>query len=274
MKIREAFPSILSRPRLVVKSDYPLIMVLYLLRMREIDAVPISHVGKGSRKDLAVFGFTSLAKLLSLGPGGFSHLLMQPCSSAADTLPALSAEDELEALIESYSKRRLGFAMVHGEDGRDTSSELIGLSEVLELYRVGKMTTDMKVKDVASPLFSLPAGTSIRTALRAMFKHRYRRVFLRDQRQFISDRDVMDHLFNPVAIDQFASGTKDPLSTQIGKLKRSLPAQISQDQAVLSAVRKLDGDHTTCLVTTNDHVVTPWDLVMKPLAAGRLKFAD
>ena len=270
MKIREAFPTLLERPRLEVKPDYPLLLVLYLLRMREIDAVPLAATGES--KDRAVFGFTSLAKLLTLGPSGFSALLKKPCRVVSDVLPSLSADDQVGSLLDAFARRRVGFAMVHATGKTKVDADLVSLSDLLTLYRRGTMKTELRIRDIGNPTFSLPPGTSIRTALRAMFRRRHRRVFINEERRYISDRDIMDRLFNPVAVDDFESGERDPLALQIGKLPRASPSRISRDESVFNAVRKLDGDHTTCLLTTNDRVVTPWDLVMKPWLSGKLTF--
>ena len=271
MRIGDAFPSILKRPRVFVKPDYPLLTVLYLLRMREIDAVPLTPDGEG--RDLAIFGFTSLAKLLALGPVRFTNLLSRPCASVSEALPSLSVDDDLGTLLDSFAKRHLGVAMVHGKGAKEEKGALIGLMDILWLYKSGVISTDVRVRDVGSPLFSLPPGTSIRNALKAMFRHKCRRVFLRDERTYVSDRDIMDALFNPVAIDNISTGSKDPLAAAIGKLPRATPGRISRDETIFAATRKLDADHTSCLVTTNDRVVTPWDLVMKPWSSKRLTIA-
>ncbi|MGA2664608.1 MAG: hypothetical protein ABSF83_06675, partial [Nitrososphaerales archaeon] len=61
MKIGSAFPRILDRWYPTIRPTYPLLTVLNLLRMQDVAAVPLDE-GSDSRR--AVFGFSSLPKLL------------------------------------------------------------------------------------------------------------------------------------------------------------------------------------------------------------------
>lgn len=80
MKVGEAIPGVLRRQYAAVKGAYPLLTVPYLLRMEDVDALPIL-----------------------------------PCEAASDELGLVRADDDLSSLLEAFESRRLGFALVYEE---------------------------------------------------------------------------------------------------------------------------------------------------------------
>lgn len=266
----------------VVKPEYPLLTVLYLLRIKDLDAVPLSLENQADGRGRAIFGFSSLAKLVSGSSSGFSTLLNSPCVSASDPLPVFDHRDSIDEVLAAYARRRLGVALIHDSSERKTKKSggrseqsLLTLADFLDLMRKEKLVTQMKVSDVATPLLAVSSRTTIRAALRTMFKHRYRRVFLDDERTYVSDRDIMDRVFRPDAIDSLESTSRDILAAPIGKLgRRRSPGAVSSNANLGEAAMKLDGDHTSCLLTTLDTVVTPWDIIMKPWIAKSLEIVN
>ncbi|MDA4123343.1 MAG: CBS domain-containing protein [Thaumarchaeota archaeon] len=271
MKIEQAFPHILEKQVPVVKSNYPLLTVLYLLRMQDVDAVPIVPVtNKGAR---AVFGFSSLPHFMNLGPEGFAELLRGPCEAASDELNLLSVEDELGSLLDAFKSRTLGLALVH-EGGRKMKAGLLSLTDVLALYGTGVIHAGMTVGDVGSPILSLPSTTTIREALQAMFRHRHRRVFLTGVEAYVSDRSIMSSLFSPTILEQLGSEkSKDILSTPIAKVEKVTPVAVGPKTSLSKAAYMLRRDRGGCLITSEKKVVTPWDVVMKPWLTDRLTIA-
>lgn len=117
MKIKQAFPGILDRKYPVVKGEYPLLTVLYLLRMKDVDAVPISPVTKDRAR--AVFGRSSLPRFLNPDPRKFADLLSGPCEAASDELSLVTVDDDLESLLRAFESSRLGFAFVVAGEGTE-----------------------------------------------------------------------------------------------------------------------------------------------------------
>ncbi len=253
-----------------VKAGYPLLTILYLLRMDDVDAVPILPLAKkGSR---AVFGFSSLPLFMKLSPRRFAEVLRGPCEAASDELPVVSARAELDSLFEAFRSRRLGFAVVH--DGTLASRPgLVGLWDVLRLYGTGALRTDMRAEDVGTKILTTPGAITIRDALRTMFRNRHRRVFLPGGRSYISDRSVMNYLFSPTVLEEIGrEGGRDALATPITRLVASAPIAVSQRMPARSAALNLRKDRGGCLVA-GGRVVTPWDVVMKPWLSGKLTVA-
>lgn len=269
MKIRTAFPDVLKRQYPVVKPDVPLLTVLYLLRMTEVEAVPITYDRGG--KTRAVFGFSCLPKFMLLGPRRFRKLLEEPCENASDEIASLSADEDVETLLDTFASRRLGFALVlRGGPARNRTG-LITLADVLGLYARRIISSELLVEDVATPGFSMPGSTPIRTALQAMFRYRYRRVFI-SERECVSERNVMQYVFSPLILEELGrSQGRDVLETPIEKLDKTKPTVVPPYTTLRTAALKLRGDRGHCLIVGRGRIATPWDVVMKPWLTGKLR---
>ncbi|HUH99433.1 MAG TPA: hypothetical protein VLY65_00175 [Nitrososphaerales archaeon] len=262
MKIRTAFPSVLKRQHPFVKPDYPLLVVLYLLRMTDLDAVPITYPDAGETR--AVFGFSCLPRFMALRPGRFGKLLGGPCEVVSDKLNSIGVDEDLGTLLDEFASKRLGFDLVHGVGASKGRSSVVALTDFLELYERRTIHTELLAKEVASPMFSMPRTTPIRAALEAMFRNRYRRVFLSDL-EYISDRSVTNYLFSPTVLEGLAQRQeRDVLLTPIDKLEKLRPTVVPPYTSLRTAALKLLGDRGHCLVVGRGKVATPWDVVMKP----------
>lgn len=245
--------------------------MLYLLRMKDVDAVPIFPMARRGAR--AVFGFSALLHLMKLGPKGFADFVRGPCEAASDELSLLGLEDDLEALLEAFEARRLGFALVR-DPRQAKKAGLASLADVLSLYGRGGIRSDLTVEDVGTRIFSMPSGSSIRDALQQMFRHRYRRVFLSGESTYVSDRGILGYLFSPSILEELGTDeTLDPLSKPIGEVEKSTPATIDPRKGLKLAALKLKEERGGCLVTDDHRVVTPWDVVMKPWLSGELATA-
>ena len=271
LRLDLAFPSAFARRYAIVKPDYPLITVLYLLKLKDLAAVPLTSDMEDERR--AVFGFSSLKRLVKMGPKQFAPFLQGPCEDAADELDCLTADQDLGELLDSFRSRRLGFVLMRGPDPRGPRS-LVTLGETLGLYEKGTIQTDMVAADVASPIFSMPESASVRQALEEMLSRGYRRVFVSDTGCYISDRSIIEHTLTPSALEDFMEDPdRDPLAVPIGKLWSVAPVRTAPHQSLKAAALKLRQQRGDCLVIDGDMVITPWDLVMKPWISGRLAIA-
>jgi hypothetical protein len=270
LKIRAAFPNILKRQYPFVKPDYPLLTVLYLLRMNEVDAVPLEpEEGKENR---AVFGFSSLPKFMSLAPKRFAHLLKEPCARASDELATFGMDADLEDVLDAFASKRLGFAFVHGAGARSGRNSLITLGDFLEMYGKNTLSSDLLVRDVASSMLVVPDSTTIRSALQTMFRNRYRRVFV-SERECVSERNVMQYVFSPLILEELGAGTgRDLMATPISRLGRSRPTVVPPYADLRTSALKLRGGMGRCLIVGSGKLASPWDVVMKPWKSGRLRF--
>ncbi len=268
MRIGSAFPRLLERRYPTVKPSYSLVSVLYLLRMVDVAAVPLSE-GLTSRR--AVFGYSSLPKLMNLSPAAFDEFLDGPCERGAEKLDSFGLEDDVEKLLEAFKKRKLGFSLVNGKVRGEPRTILVSLVDIMGLYKTKQITSDMLVGEVSSPIFSMAGKSSIREALSAMFRLTHRTVFISGQRKYISDRSIIDRVFGPSSLDRIREGSKtDVLDAKIGALDKMTPIEVGGRTSLQAAVLRLE-DWGPCLaIKKKEEVVTAWDLVMKPWESGRL----
>jgi len=270
MIIASAFPGIMERQYPILKPDVPLLTALYFLKMKDMDAVPITYDDVNVRRVVLVF--SGLNELLRLGPKAFNDVLKAPCEQVSDELPVVGAEEEVGTLLDAFVRRKLGLALVRevspGNQGRDA---LISLTEFLDLYGTGTISSTQLVEDVGTPIFSMPGKTPLRTALQAMFSHGYRRVFIEGEDTYLSDRGLVDQILSPKVIAELGKeGADDVLSFPINKMKRSIPLRIAPRMSLKDAAFTLGRERGRCL-RSGDKVVTPWDIIVKPWKAKRLK---
>jgi len=270
MIIGSAFPGIMEREYHILKPDFPLPHALYFLKMKDIDGIPITHQDPNVRR--VVLGFSGLNELLRLGPKAFSDLLKAPCEQVSDELPVVGVEEEVGTLLDTFVGRKLGLALVREvSPGNQSRDSLISLTEFLDLYGTGTISSGLLVDDVGTPIFSMRGETPLRAALEAMFTHGYRRVFIEGEETYLSDRDLVNDILSPKVIAELGKdGADDVLSFPINKMKKSIPISVPPRMSLKDAAFTLGRQRGRCL-SSGDKVVTPWDIVVKPWNAKRLK---
>ena len=245
-----------------------MIAAISLLRFHEIDVLPLESESGVIRR--GILGFSILSRLMALGLEAWASFLDKPCGDAAEELPAVGVDDPLEELLDTFMKRMFGFAVVHG--GEEMSG-LLGLTDVLSLYERHMIGTDLVAEDVATPMFSMPPDTTLRQAVRAMFEHRHRRIFVYDNggaAAFVSDRDIIGHMFNPLTLSRMARGSEDALDLPIGEMKLRRPMKVASGTLLKALAPSLVSMRGQCFLS-DGKVVTPWDIVMKPWAKNALR---
>jgi CBS domain-containing protein len=273
VKIRSAFPRLLEKRYPYVEPTFPLLTVLNLLRANHIAAVPL-HEGLTSSR--SVSGFSSLSKLMRMSSESFEGFLEGPCERGSKKVDSFGLDDDLEKLLEVFKKRRVAVSMVNGVVEGEPRFGLISLKDLLGLYKTGQFTSDLAVEDVSSQIFSLPGTTTVREALTAMFRLYHRSVFISGERKYISDRTIIDRVFDPSFLRPFhQSPTVGVFDARIGTLERTTPTQIGPLTSLKAAALRVRSEWGTCLTLRNrDTLVTPWDLIMKPWESGNLSIRE
>lgn len=265
MRVRDALPHVFTRAYPVLDPKMPMLPAVSMLRFQQIDGLPLVVEGSTGRPR-ALHGYSLLKKLLALGQGGFWKFIERPCEDAAQSIGTVSAEAEIESLFEVFLKERFGFAWISESAGTGVP---VSLADVLELYKTGILESELQVKDVASPAFTLPGMTPLRKALLFMFSHRFRRVFLSDGVSFISDRSIVSHIFSPAVLHELAGNPDGLLDRPIAEIERRRPKRVPGRTTLKAAAGSLGGDIGQCL-TSRGSVITPWDIVMKPWTEKKL----
>jgi CBS domain-containing protein len=264
MKISEAIPSVFQRVYPVLEPNTQMAVALSLLRFHEIDALPIGFKS-GESKRLAIFGYSCLSTLLETAAKDYGKFLEMPCENSTLELSTIDVEKELEDLLGVFRKTKFGFAWVE-------SSGLAGfasLRDLLELYDSRIIDTKLTARDVASSVFSLPKNTKIKPVLQQMFKRRIRRIFISGDKKFVSDRRIISYVFSASRLSAVAKKPETLLDAKLGDLDLIKPIQVSGHASLRDAAISMKNSTDNCLVCSSG-VITPWDLVMKPLIQGKL----
>jgi CBS domain-containing protein len=257
--IKEALPSIFEVAYPVLDPKTNMLSALSLLRFQEIDALPLSF--DSERKQRAVAGFSSLARIMQIDPRTLPKFLKQPCEEVSEPLATVGAERSLSMLLDKFLQTRFGFARV---TDRKNVGALARLRDLLNLYGTGRFDANLAAEDVASPIFSLPGETKLRTALEKMFENRCRRVFIQGTKRFVWDRSIIERLFSPAVLAAVARNpSRDILGMPLSDFEMLEATQAKPNTRLKDAARLLELGRGECLVV-GGKVVTPWDVVMKP----------
>jgi CBS domain-containing protein len=268
LKIAASFPTLFKRGYPALNPSTQMIAAVSLLRFHEIDVLPVESETGVIRR--GILGFSTLSRLMALGPETWTSFLEKPCGEAAEELAGVRGDDPLEELLDTFMRRMFGFAVVQGED---EMSGLLGLTDVLSLYERDIIGTELVAEDVATPMFSMPPDTTLREAVRAMFEHRHRRIFVHDGdggAAFVSDRDAISQMFNPVALSRMARGSGGVLDLPIGEMELRKPKDVASDTPLRTLAPALVSMRGQCFLI-DGRVVTAWDVVMKPWARDALR---
>ena len=267
LKVKDALPEVFSRANPVLDPKMPMLPAVSMLRFSQIDCLLVLEGGKVPR---AIHGYSILTRLLRMPPDEFWPFLERHCEDASQPVARVSADDDLATLLDTFDRERFGFAWVsYGE----SEGVAVSLADVLELYSRGTIQSDLQVRDVGSPIFSLPGMTPLRQALLFMFSHRLRRVFVAGGNAFVSDRGIVSHVFSPATLRSMAGESADVLAMPIAEIQKRLPKRVPGRTSLQAAAHALEGDVGQCLVSRGA-VVTPWDLVMKPWNSKALRIAE
>ena len=184
-------------------------------------------IDEGPTSTRAVSGFSSLPKLMKMSPKSYEKFLELILRARVEHARSFGMEDDLEGVLEALKRRKLGIAIVNGMVDGEVRFSLITMDDLLGLYQTRQFTSDLTVEDVSSPIFSLPAKTTVRKALTTMFRLSHRTVFISGERTYVSDRTIIDRVFDPTLLEPFHGGPMESVfEARIGSLDRTTPVEV------------------------------------------------
>jgi len=245
-----------------------MLFALSLLRFHQIDALPLEFK-VSQKKRLAVFGYSCLSKLLETKREGYDHFLHLPAKKAAFELSTINVDKQISALLKIFQKTKFGFAWVESEKLGGFAS----LRDLLNLYEDDTIKTKLRLADLASPIFSLPGRTDIRTVVAEMFQRRIRRIFVEGTSSLVTDRRIIGHLFSPSRLEATSQKPETLLDVRLEDLEALTPMKVQSSTSAKKGAHLMREQSEECLVCEKG-VVTPWDMIMKPLTLGSLKIED
>jgi len=264
MKIGVALPSVFQRKYPVLEPNTQMLIALSLLRFHEIDALPLTFKPM-EKKRFAVFGYSCLSKLLETEAKNYGAFLEMSCENSALELTTIDGRKELETLLRIFEKTKFGFAWVES----NRLGGFASLRDLIELYERGIVATKLTAREVASPIFSLSKNTKIKSVLQEMFNRRIRRIFVSGNKGLVTDRTIINYVFSSSRLSAASRKPESLLEAKLGDLDLLEPVQVSGRVPIRDAAVSMRESSENCLVC-NGSVITPWDLLMKPLIQGKL----
>jgi len=265
VQIGVALPQVFRRTYPVIEPTTQMLLAVSLLRFHEIDALPIGFKAS-QKKRLAVFGYSCLSLLLETPKKDYGKFMELPAEKAALELATIGVDKDIESLVGNFKRTKFGFAWVESEKLGGFAS----LRDLLELYETGVLETHLTLGELASPIFSMPKTATARNVLEEMFNRRIRRVFVEGKKTIVTDRRIIGFLFSTSRLGSTAKNPESLLDFNLGDIETLEPPFVRGSSSVRKGAKSLSDHSEECLVCEKG-VITPWDLIMKPLALGVLK---
>ncbi|MDG6902346.1 MAG: CBS domain-containing protein [Nitrososphaerota archaeon] len=278
LRVQEAMPATFGRPVATVEKGTLAVVAGTLLGLPRRDALLIASTEGGIRyltrggKWMAFAGYPLLKALLEAKPKDLYRTLFRPCENASMFLDSVRSDDGLEGVLEAFRRTKFGYALVESNE----TFGLITLSDILLLYQQGMLETRSQVRDLASsPVFSLPSDATLREVAREFYNRRVRRVRVGDQNRFVSDREILAHLFSPSTLNLAKESPEEMLEAALGEVSYHEAVDVDGSMQISRAAQLVDPGSGNCLtVDGGKGLVTPWDILMKPWEAGELKIVE
>jgi CBS domain-containing protein len=253
----------------VVEKGSFLFYAASLLRFHSIEAA-MMLVDEGRPVEVGgkvafVSGYPILTKLQSTDPRESYRALFEPCQNTTVAVEQLKSADTLRDLLAAFQKGRFGFAAV--KEG--TMFATVGLGDALGLYASGALKSDLTAREVASTPAGVERETTVRGALGVMLERRIRRVFIQGTAKFVSDREMISYIFSPRRLQETKESPETMLEDPLTEVDPADAVEIEGDAPLAEAAPLLARSQGGALICDGG-LVTPWDLVMKPFASGRL----
>jgi hypothetical protein len=228
---------------------------------------PVDH-----ERPLLVTGYSVISRLLETKPGQFASFLKSPCLLYCLSGGTIGKDSDLQSLLHVYEATTFGFAMVHDEINQIFSK--ISVVDLLALFSEGILSSDISIQQVASsPAFLMSRGSTILECMREMEKRKFRRVRIAGGSSVVSDAELFSYLFDEKRLEIIS---RTPQHLLDGTLEDVDPIQgmwIDDKENISKAARIMLQSKQQFLLTDNG-IVTPWDLTLKPWRLGALRIAQ
>ena len=264
MEIGETLPEVFNRTVPVIEPDTQIIVAVSQLLFHEVDALPIGF-SPPQKKRHAVLGYSCLNKLLETSSNNYTQFLYSPCLDAAQELVRIKADDNIESFLRKFVKTQVGYAWVESQ----TVWGFASLLDSLELYTRELIESDMTVGETASPIFSLP-GNKVEVALWKMLDRKFRRVFVEGKKRLFTDRQIIGRLFSSERLPLASKKPESFLDLRLSDIEAVKPVFVKESARVKVAADSIKKVKEQTLVCEKG-VVTPWDLIVKPMDTGKLQ---
>lgn len=246
-----------------VKYNDPVVMAAPFLTVFDVDAVLVT-------KEDSVLGFIGGYILLEIikqsGRNAWSTLYNTSSEKVCWKLLTTRPDEKLDVLLRKMVATGYGYALVLDKDKPISPIGLLDVAKFLLYSGVTDNLDDITVGQLgSSPILSASLETTILQAISIMIKKRVRRLLVKDK--ILSDRSLVKALMSYPWLSKLRDFTEETLNSPIGALPVSVfhkPGRISPNENLSKGLSLLLDTEAKCLLVDNQ-ILTPWDLIVKPL---------
>lgn len=255
-----------------VRGDDPIILTgsllryseLHMLEGEDVDPPPMESPGVTLRP---AFGSRELLRRVAGSePSEYYKALWAKSMEVPVWVSSTGYDSPFDDVIQGFKATGFGGGFV----SRGSQRALITLEQAVSLVAAGELSAQSSVEDVSSSPTSIEEDATIVEAIGGMLSQNVRRLFVRGKGgKYVSDRGITEHMFKPERLEVARDRPESWLDGGISAVPMKSPVRCQVED--LDAAAKLIGPAPDdCLVTEQGRVVTRWDIVVKPWAAGKL----
>jgi CBS domain-containing protein len=240
--------------------------------------LPIVKVGASQVKEkdgvilFQAIGSQPIIRLLTeTKPSEYYKILWNPCTATSIWIGALGYNDSLDHLLRVFVLTGFGDAKV---DSPPSPPALLTLSEVVGLYREGKLRCEVGVKEVASPAVVVDHDMPLMEAMNLMCDKRIRRLFLREKAgEFVSDRNILAFLFSPKGLKIARDSPDSWTDLRLHDIDSMRARLVPREASVEDVGRMVEPGRDVFVLSDDESLISRWDLVIKPWRDGKLELS-
>jgi CBS domain-containing protein len=267
-------PGLFKLDRHIADGKSPLIYAGSVLSDTEAHILPVTK-GLRPRRDPrtglvrygALTGYSFLERFAKTRPKDYYRLLWTPSAAIATWIGSVSFDAPLGQLLQVFETTNFGVSRVEGR-GMHT---IVTLADLVGCMRSYSLVTNMRVRQVGSKPVSISQDASVGRAVEEMLRFRVRRLFLKDRPLvFIPSRSIIEFMFTPERLQTAQNRPDEWCDAKVSVLDTQRAKIVSPTTPLNEAAGMIGDLPDDCLVSKDGHVISRWDLVMKPWKLGLL----
>ncbi|GBC68518.1 hypothetical protein HRbin01_00201 [archaeon HR01] len=258
-----------------VKPEERVIVAMLPLAKLDVGAVLVGKSDKEITGLLTGYNCLLLAKI----PGRFWQKLYTVSADMIDwRVLSFQAGTGLGDVLRNMHNVGWGFvAVVEGDRFRYLVS-VIDIGRFLESVGALERFPTLSLGDLTNKVVaSISVEQSVNELIDIMFRHRVRRILVKENGKIITDRDIIKYLLDEPQIHELRENPEHLFSKPVKLLENYMdePAIVNREEDIASALRSLLESPAKAIVTP-DHreIATPYDFTVKLWKQTRYKSID
>jgi len=242
-----------STPMASVQKDEKMWVVTAML-CRYLESFTDGVIVMDGKKPLGVLGGRELLSKLLRNPTPDFFENYEAGQVMAEHINIISPKTTLDELLTMMMVQRLGIAIIPYKDHGYAS---ISARSLLEVAATAK--SDMRVSDMPKKtIVTISPDDSIKEVILTMLQYQTRKLVFDDFSTYISDRGIIEKIALGM---NYLSNSPEFLNTKANLFNPKLLKKIDGDVKITTLAKIMMGMDVP-YVLVNDHIVSPWDILL------------